>query len=355
MTTTEPDRDAEQAGTTDNRLATIIRFALRGVWVEPSTLGSQYTWDFEGYHATLTLPRHPDDFARDDEPEVEPHPAITAAPVFSGSGSHAAAVVHLVEVRVAFDGDLWLKDRDQWIKAREQASADTASSRQEYESKVEQLWTRGRDVAERLTHAWLAHVRTIAGQPWLGITAEIPQQYGRSRLVDEATGVGFLAFGTRQSLIVRHGGLALSADQLNHARDQVLTGDPPAAEALLADARFLASGADTVDAQRAVLIAAIACEVKAKRVAIERAKPERRQGLGGMSDLDKIVDQFYQQAFGVSLRLSNQALFRKIKRLSALRNNIAHRGEPVDREECDQLILAATQLFDWLDSIQPSP
>lgn len=100
----------------------------------------------------------------------------------------------------------------------------------------------------------------------------------------------------------------------------VLTGEPPATEALLADARFLATAADTVDAQRSVLIAAIACEVKAKRVVIERAKPERRQGLGGVSDLDKVVDRFYQKAVAVSLRLrlSDQALFIKAKRLRKL-------------------------------------
>ncbi|WP_341718839.1 hypothetical protein QQG74_03415 [Micromonospora sp. FIMYZ51] len=191
--------------------------------------------------------------------------------------------------------------------------------------------------------------------PRLGITAEIPQQYGRSRLVDEATGVGFLAFGPKQSLTLRHGGLALSVDQLNRARELVPTGEPPAAEALLADARFLAGGADTVDAQRAVLMAAIACEVKAKRVVIERANPERRQGLGGVSNLDEITDRFYQQAFGVSLRLSNQALFIKAKRLRTLRNKIAHEGEAVDRDECDQLVLAATQIFAWLNAIQPTP
>ncbi|MFF0122945.1 hypothetical protein ACFYP0_12135 [Micromonospora arida] len=352
MTTTEPDRDAEQVGTTGNRLATIIRFALRGVWVEPSTLGSQYTWATDGYHVTLTLPRSPEDFIKDDEPEVEPIPAITAAPVFQGSGSVPAAVVHVIEVRVTFDGPLWLKDK-------ETAAAGPGGTRgrqfSEFGNRAQDLWLQGRAVAERLTHAWLSHVRTIAGQPWLGITAEIPQQYGRSPLIDEASGEGFMAFGPREAMTFRHGGLALSAERLDRARDLVLTGDPPAAEALLADARFLAGGADTVDAQRAVLVAAIACEVKAKRVVVERAEPERRQGLGGMSDLDKIVDQFYQRAFGVSLRLSNQELFRKVKRLSALRNNIAHRGEPVDREECDQLILAATQLFDWLDSIQPSP
>ncbi|MEU1813170.1 hypothetical protein [Micromonospora aurantiaca (nom. illeg.)] len=355
MTIQEAHDDAGEGSSVGNRVATIIRFALRGIWIEPDALGSRYTWETDGYQVTLTLPRQPNDFLRDDEPEVEPVPAVTGAPVFSGSGSHPAAVVHLVEVRVAFNGHLWLADREHCLKEREQGAADTASSRREYESKAEQLWTRGRDAAERLTHAWLAHVRTIAEQPWLGITAEIPQQYGRSRLVDEATGVGFLAFGPKQSLTLRHGGLAFSIDQLKHARDLVLTGEPPAAEALLADARFLASGADTVDAQRAVLVAAIACEVKAKRVVVERAKPERRQGLGRVSDLDKVIDGFYQQAFGMSLRLENQALFVQAKRLSALRNKIAHEGTAVDRDECNQLVLAATQIFGWLDAIQPSP
>ncbi|MEV7231215.1 hypothetical protein AB0M79_29985 [Polymorphospora sp. NPDC051019] len=355
MTTQETPDVAGEGSSAGNRLTTIIRFALRGIWVEPGALGSQYTWETDEYHGTLTLPRHPNDFLRDDEPEVGPVPAVTRAPVFSGSGSHPAAVVHLVEVRVAFNGPLWLTDRERWLEDKKQATADTTSSRHEYESRTEQLWTRGRDVAERLTHAWLAHVRTISEQPWLGITAEIPQQYGRSRLVDEATGVGFLAFGPKQSLTLRHGGLALSIDQLNRARDLVLIGEPPAAEALLADARFLASGADTVDAQRAVLVAAIACEMKAKRVVIERAKPEHRQGLGGVSDLDEVIDRFYQQAFGVSLRLSNQALFTKAKRLRKLRNKIAHEGEAVDRDECNQLVLAATQIFDWLDAIQPTP
>ncbi|WP_341718841.1 hypothetical protein QQG74_03425 [Micromonospora sp. FIMYZ51] len=166
--TIQETHDGEVEGpSAGNRVATIIRFALRGIWVEPGALGSRYTWETDGYHVTLTLPRHPNDLLRDDEPEVEPVPAISRAPVFSGSGSYPAAVVHLVEVRVAFNGPLWLTDREHWLKEREQGTADTAASRREYESKAEHLWTRGRDVAERLTHAWLAHVRTIAGQPWL--------------------------------------------------------------------------------------------------------------------------------------------------------------------------------------------
>ena len=90
-------------------------------------LGSQYTWETDGYHVALTLPRHPNDFLRDDEPEVGSVPAVTRAPVFSGSGSHPAAVVHLVEVRVAFNGPLSLADRERWLEDNKQATADTAT------------------------------------------------------------------------------------------------------------------------------------------------------------------------------------------------------------------------------------
>jgi hypothetical protein len=190
----------------------------------------------------------------------------------------------------------------------------------------------------------------------LGINVEPPTPYGRSHIVDINADVRLMSFGPMMKATVRSGGLAMSLDQLHTIAAKVAgQGEPPTAETLLADARFLSQEAEVVDAQRAVLNAASACEIKTKLVMrhkVDAAKAELLDlVLRKVSSLHDLLDTPLGGALGVSLRQADPALFENMKQLGELRNQVIHRGVPVTQAEGRRLVVAAGRVFQWLDQL----
>jgi hypothetical protein len=343
------ERDTRVPGLT--RLRVAARFALRGVWVRPEALGSTFVWTKRDHTITLILPREQADFARDDEPEVPAVAAWMPTPRIEATGE--ALAVHLISVDVSFSGPLSAADKAAAIAQRD--NGDEALI-ERFADEAEALWRGPHTMAEEAAHAWLAQVRVTSGQPWLGVAVEPPMQYGRSRIIDDDAGKDLMAFGPTQSVTFRSGELALTTAQLNEIRDQVASqGEPSVAESLLADARFLAQEAEVVDAQRAVLIAAIACEIKVKLVLRQKAGSSRmdllKLVLRRTSNLEDLLGELAMAALGVSLRKKDQPLYGHMKRLNELRNQVVHRGANVEQQEGWQLVVAAGLLFQWLDAL----
>jgi len=203
---------------------------------------------------------------------------------------------------------------------------------------------------------WLQHVRVISGQAWLGTAVEPPLQHGRSTIIDAETKQTLMQFGPMQSLTIRHGSLALDAAQFELVRLGV---DDPAgpdvADQLLADARYLSGEAPTKDHQRAILAAAAACEIKAKKT-IRSTTPTIRQELTEMvlrrtSNLPDLLDRVAFASVDRSLKSENPNLFAQIKKLTNTRNSVVHEGAPVSEIDGHRLTVAAAQLFVWLESL----
>jgi hypothetical protein len=142
------------------------------------------------------------------------------------------------------------------------------------------------------------------------------------------------------------------------------------ADLLLADAReALASpGVEqewevtTRDVRRAILLAAIASEVKIKRTLLEKT-PEHRRSLveiilKNFREVEVAVGDLphktMKAATGRSLHEDNPALFDAVKRLFTDRNAIAHRGEPPELHQARRDVQAAVDLFAWLNTL-PAP
>lgn len=324
---------------------------MRGIWVQPDALGETYTWAVDGRQVTLALPRTPTDFVSDDEPEVPNVPAWVPTARMQGSGD--AVAVQLLRVDVEFDGDVSASQKVE-ARAKEEGGDDTLLN--QFGEAAEHIWRPAFELGVQLTHAWLAHVRVVSQQPWLGIKVEPPMQYGRSHLVDLDANVRLMSWGPLQSLTIRSGQLALTKDRLRQVRELVATGDEPsAAEVLLADARFLVQEAEVVDAQRAVLLAAIACEIKSKSVMHAKASADKRAltdlVLRRVSNLPQLLAEPLEAALGVSLRAANPELYGHARQLSRLRNLVAHEGIDVDERTAWKLVVHAGQLFEWLDAL----
>ena len=85
---------------------------------------------------------------------------------------------------------------------------------------------------------------------------------------------------------------------------------------------------------------------KAKISAQNPPKQERRApGRSALSD--KAADA----AHGLSLRTNDYEAHRDITRLFEMRNRIAHRGEKLDWADARHVLLAARQVFRWLDDL----
>jgi hypothetical protein len=340
-------------GSTTGELRVSSRFALRGVWVRPEALGQAFTWDIDNYRVTLTLPQDQRDFLAEDEPEVPQVPALTPTARIDGSGD--AVSVLLIKVDVEFSGPLSATTKATALES--QASGDDEPINN-FARVAQHLWEEGHEVAERVVHAWLNHVRVVSGQPWLGTAAEPPRQYGRSHISDGESGERLMSFGPMQSVTIRSGLLALSLDQLNEIREEIAAQEEPQVAAmLLADARFLAQEAEVVDSQRAILIAAMACEIKTKQSIRDKTDSSKAELLNlvlrRVSNLPELLDVTLQVALGLSLRTTEPPLYAKVKRLNELRNQVVHRGVQVDRTEGWQLVVASAQLFEWLDRLSP--
>jgi hypothetical protein len=133
---------------------------------------------------------------------------------------------------------------------------------------------------------------------------------------------------------------------------------PNAASSLLADSLYLSRWRTPPDHVRGLLLAAIACEVRAKDVllslaptgsdalmefALRRARPS------------ELFDTLPKQVAGRSLKDSERDTFKRIARLFELRNDIAHWARfPPDAAEVRDCLGAAEALFRWFEELEVS-
>jgi hypothetical protein len=212
----------------------------------------------------------------------------------------------------------------------------------------------------------------IHGQSWLSVHAEEPQHLHLGLLFDEdagrhlpvqgATGiVAEVTFRPAQSAVdARY--FASLGQLLGSDRPSV-----PVAESLLADALHFSS-TKPVDLQWAVLLAAIACELKVKEALETKVAPQllpmvllilqhpRDWSLAASALYDKATSA----ALGRSLKSEDQPLYKRIETLFQMRNEIAHYGglkrlglwQKADAgENAKRAVDAAPAVFKWLDNI----
>ena len=123
-------------------------------------------------------------------------------------------------------------------------------------------------------------------------------------------------------------------------------GEPPSAEILLADARFLIGAAEPRDPSRALLIAAVACEVKIKTLLRQLSTPEQEPLIGLLLESPRdwlmaasaLFDKPLRIITGRSLKDADRQLFTRIVQLFERRNALAHRGHiPTTNEALDSV------------------
>jgi hypothetical protein len=220
-----------------------------------------------------------------------------------------------------------------------------------------------RDVASRVVTDFVAWVRATTRMTDLTLSNEVPPLAGPVRMFEADTGIQFRVGPSVRSVAVGRdpaGKYSLMAADLEEIIGRVNRGDEaPVAETLLADAEHYARHS-VRDLRRAILMAAIACEVKVKAILRSRATEAQRSlvdfALNNPHEVtvtaaDGLFDKLMLAMLGRSLRQEDRQLFLDIKSLYAARNRIAHGGSMPDEAEAGRVVRAARRCFVWLDSL----
>ncbi len=351
------------------RIRCEIRFWLEeGIWVDFDCLGSRVTFDHEALNFEIAIPP----FSQTDVP-------ISFSNLqFEGFGGtarrdadgHGRCSINQILVVIRETSDAI--SRESLETESRQILAEVIA---EYERK------RIRD-AEKLLIDFL-DVQRGRGQVWLGPAGQVSYaEHPQATTFEEDSNHRFMAgFGLRLDVKPRPSKTALDKETFKEivgrlATPEILLDLP---EVFLADAgyflqhgnsliTYLSSSIITLenrhfhDFQRAILHAAIACEIKVKLALRQKVFP---QGLPLVEALISsprdfsmsaagLFDKAMRSAVGVSLKDSDRKLFNRIQALFEKRNKIAHSGTLVSQEEASECVAAAREVFAWLEDLPPS-
>ncbi len=199
-------------------------------------------------------------------------------------------------------------------------------------------------------------------QPWLGVHGQRPERSGgpvlRTDRSEHNYGSQVLPIAspgarTYSEAFLDRSGLDALIPLLNDKRPNL-----PQGETLLADARYFLSS-EPPDLQRAVLTAAIGCEVKIKQTLRTKAPAESIKLINLLLENPRdfslaacsLFDKGTEAALGRSLRSDNRQLYNRVTKLFELRNKIAHKGETPPAAVAGDMIAAAQEAFRWLDKL----
>lgn len=139
---------------------------------------------------------------------------------------------------------------------------------------------------------------------------------------------------------------------------QALRDGPDAISSLLAQARYLVRSVRDPQPGLAILLAAVACEARVKEILLERASPATKPLLDTLLRKPRIFQEPALELFGEvskavlgkSLREEDRPLWKKVDELFQARNKMAHVADRPPLEKARELVFAANEAMEWLDS-----
>jgi hypothetical protein len=312
---------------------------MPGPAIQEEALGTSYSFNRDGMTVTLQLPSRPAEFYEPQESETIYVPALSPEQSSMAETPRIWAL-NLIRVTVELDGIGSMQDK--------QSMPFDA-----LEHKLDESWRRGHAISGTEVGRFTSWLRVETQQSWLGTGDEPSMQYGRSYLREVGQEGFLIAYGEQQTVIMRHGGIGASRENLGRIQTHLEAGeDVPAELDLFADARYFARESDLIDGQRAVLSASMAAEIATKKAILRQVTAERKPAvellLRQRSNVPDLVSDIARVAIGRSLKADDPALFRELRELNDLRNRIVHTGARVDRQTAYRLSYAVEKLMTWL-------
>jgi hypothetical protein len=223
---------------------------VRDLWVARDGIGFEFSVTRDHYPITVSLPREPGDFLSWKPLPGRPYEAI-GGPTSGTAGSEPDFLsVKVLQVVVDIENGPTEADFDE----------DGLAA-------FERLHP-ARDAALAVVEDFVSWARAGWSQAWLGLSSEQPTMAGPSTVVDIATSTRLpigMTFGGGAFASLRSSERALTHDDLKLISGRIDQGEvAPLPETFLADAQYLAWEHSPPDPVRAVLMAAIAAEIKVK-------------------------------------------------------------------------------------------
>ena len=345
-------------------LRATFHFRVFGLIVDEALLGREFTFEDEQRRLVIGLPvrdQGSEDMTRDPEATSLPPDLFTEeaeAPMVERAGYAIGRVyagpvvgagrIQIVRARVYYEG------------TPSAAGYDEGAEAPDSDASFEELRDAG-EAAQALVELLVDHVRIETNQYWLGLQGAAPVQVGRSELVDVDACRQlplYVTIGPSPIIRMGRGRAALKEPVLDAVVDAVRRGDRPTlARQLLADSAFYLEEAIPADYPRAVITAAIACEVRIKEFLREHAGSEESRGLVDILlarprdfsvALLALFDRPAKVVAGRSLREENKTLYNQVDKLIQTRNAIAHRGEFPSEHVATECVRAGFGAFRWM-------
>jgi hypothetical protein len=336
-------------------LTAICHFQVLGLWVNTEFLGTRETITYFGHKITLIYPEGQADFG------INPHDSGLCTlgvyrydfSEFSEFSDFTARDVLIIRAEIEVDED-----------PAAQISASVEHDAEPLYWQCTAILTESINIACAFVQEYLDLVRYQLGQHWLGPSAWQVRPTWLCELLDNEGNklpaeyiVGFPIkdqFRDPQSVISR--------DVHTTLLRKISEGTKPkVAEILLNDAKYVGLESDHPDLRQAVLLAAIACEVKVKDVLTALASPDQKPILsrllgnprGRSMSAAALFDKGMDSICNRSLRKEDMTLYRNIEHLFQDRNKIAHKGGKgvSDDKVLRGHIKAATWAFVWLNEL----
>jgi hypothetical protein len=327
---------------------------IDGLWIADSALGAGASFTRDGFAVRIDLPASTTAFAGLPR-SLFPRGAFGS----HRSGAGATGVQEVDIVRVSVSGPLEVKAKD--------LGAPGTKIDPTLRAKIQAFHVATLQVARLTVIEFANRLRTEKGQTWVGFGTAVPELVGLTSYLDEDGQSLRVAFAEPTVLYPLDPSRAIDVDLLTRLPNLLGDGriEIAAEDQLLADARQLVPSrpSDMRTArplsQQAILVAAVAVEVKVKTT-LRRVTPKDRAALVDLildnpRDVSVAVVNLLHKAMeasiGRSLNKDEPALFKAIERLFRTRNAIAHKGEKPTVEDARELVDAAVRVFGWLDAL----
>lgn len=324
------------------RIRATFHYSLPGVglWTDETTLGQTYRGESDDCDIEIILPTEERDFELNRSRSSSRRALGWQTATIDGRNYLDIAIVRVRATRAAPFGSSDVNvDDDSLIR-----------------DSVSEFLAGLQSAAVRLLDKWLDLIRAVLGHEYLGTSADVPIRTWLSFAEDLDSGEQ-LRIGPGQTFVMgqRRREAAVTHDLLTAMTDQLNRGDePPLAEELLADARFMATLRSPPDLRLAVLLAAIACEAKIRRVLRDAADPVMLPVLEIVLSRPmpalSLVDEVANATTGRSLKTEDHDLFLGVKALFETRNAIAHGTRRPSEVDMRQGVNMAVRACTWLDT-----
>lgn len=334
----------------------VFHFATGGLWVRGELLGESWWLERQGFGMLVSLPSGRVDFGIGQP----------LSPEDFGSFNQLVGEESLIKVGIQ-QGDrvLGATINAFQIAVLVESSVSSQDPKGADKSDGQRAVNEAFEIALMVAEELLEWLRVRAGQYWLAASHEPPQTLGTADLLDIESGRRVPNIGYDQPLVLfsHSDESALSRDVLGDVVRRLSEGRKArSADLLLADARETLAFTEHADVRRAVLLAAIASELKIKETLREKTPSHRRDLVDVILDNWREVDFAIAQlphkpmkaAIGRSLHEDEPGLFDAVVELFNRRNRIAHYGERPTVSQARDAVGAAVQLSTWLDGL-PDP